>query len=231
MRFSALLGKELRESLPWILLVGIGLLAVGGLMLRMETRMDRHGWYYSQLSPGATYSTHYLTRHSVLTLPGAWLLVASIGLGLVLGVRHFWIPNFTRTWPFLLHRSVPRISILGAKLAAAVVGFVASLGVVWIVLYWYACRPQIFPLPTPLRVFVDGWVFIVLGLVVYLATALTGLSRARWYTTKIFGLAFATLIFLVTIVQWSIVWAPAVIVISIVILLSQLVYTFLNREY
>lgn len=231
MKFLVLMRKELRESLPWILLVGIGLLAVGGLMLRMETRMDRHGWRYSQLSPGAPVSTYQLTRHSALTLPGVWLLVASIGLGLALGVRHFWMPHFTRTWPFLLHRSVPRISILGAKLAAAVVGFVASLGVVWIVLYWYASRPQIFPVPVPVRVFVEGWVFIVMGLAVYLATALTGLSRARWYTTKIFGLAFATLIFFVTVLQWSIVWAFSGIIVSIVILLSQVIGSFLNREY
>ena len=231
MKFLMLLRKELRESLPWILLAAIVLLATGAFLLRVEIRMGRADWHYSRLSPGSTVGAYELTRYSVLAEPGAWLFAVSIGLGLILGVQHFWIPGFTRTWPFLLHRSVSRMSILGAKLAAATIGFVASLGFVWIAFYWYVCRPEVLPVPAPVRVFIDGWVFIVLGLVVYLATALTGLSRARWYTTKIFGLAFLTLILFATVVQCSPGWALVVIVISIVVLLSQVIDRFLNREY
>ena len=231
MRFLMLLRKELRESLPWILLVAIGFLAIGGFILRLEARYDRSTWHDWRFAPGSSISSYQLTHYSVLTLPGAWLFAVSIGLGLILGVQHFWIPGFTRTWPFLLHRSVGRMSVLGAKLAAATIGFVASLGFVWIAFYWYVCRPEVLPVPAPVRVFIDGWVFIVLGLVVYLATALTGLSRARWYTTKIFGLAFLTLILFATVVQCSPGWAFVVTVISIVVLLSQVIDRFLNREY
>lgn len=231
MRFLALLRKELRESLPWILLAAIVFLAVGGLCLRAEVYHRDHNWYYSRLSPGSAVEPYRLTRYSALQMTGSWLLVTSIGLGLALGVRHFWIPYFTRTWPFLLHRSVSRQTILGAKLAAAAVALVVSLGAIWIGLYWYACQPELFMVPPPVRVFIEGWLFIVLGLVAYLGTTLVSLSTARWYTTKIFGLGFATIAICMIILQWRLGWAFAVLIVGAAILLSQIIDTFLNREF
>jgi hypothetical protein len=126
---------------------------------------------------------------------------------------------------------VSRQTILGAKLAAATVAFVVSLGFVWIGLYWFAGRSELFTVPPPVRIFIEGWLFIVLGLVVYLGTALTALSTARWYTTKIFGLAFATFFIFMIILQWRLGWAFAMAIISIFVLLSQIIDTFLNREF
>jgi hypothetical protein len=159
------------------------------------------------------------------------LFCFSIGLGLVLGVRQFWIPHFTRTWPFLLHRSVSRKTILAAKLIAASIAFVISLGTVWVALYWYANRPEVFPIPQTPRVFIEGWIFIMLGFVTYLGTALSSLIPAKWYTTKIFGLAFATVIIVTTLSQWTLVGIFTVIAVSVAILLSQIFDTFLRREF
>ncbi|MHC4110164.1 MAG: hypothetical protein ACYSUY_03765 [Planctomycetota bacterium] len=231
MRFVALLRKELWESLPWILLAAIIFLAIGGFLLREQALHGRPSWYYSSLSPGTAVEPYQLTHYSHLNMTGSWLLITSIGLGLVLAVRHFWIPHFTRTWPFLLHRSVSRQMILAAKLTAATVAFVVSLGSVWVGLYWYACRPELFKVPPPGSIFFEGWLFIVLGLVAYLGAALVDLSLARWYTTKIFGLAFATIIFFMAIFQWRLSWAFAMVIIGIVVLLSQIIDTFLNREF
>lgn len=231
MRFLALLRKELRESLPWMLLIAIIFLAIGGFVLRTQAYYGQTNWYYSSLSPGTVVDTYQLTRSSPLQMTGSLLLITSIGLGLVLAVRHFWIPHFTRTWPFLLHRSVSRQMILGAKLTAATVAFVVSLGSVWIGLYWYACRPELFMVPPPVRIFIEGWLFIMFGLVAYLVAALVDLSTARWYTTKIFGLAFATVVIVASISQWRLIWAFVVIIIGAVILLSQIIDTFLNREF
>lgn len=200
-------------------------------MLREEMRMLGYGTRYSLLQPGEQIQPYQLTRHSALSGPSSWLFVLSIGLGLALGVVHFWIPHFTRTWHFLLHRSLGRMSILGAKLTAAAIGFAVCLGAVWTVLYWYACRPGVFLTPAPARVFVSGWVFVVLGILVYLATALTGLTRARWYTTKIFPLAFATIVLFAATVHDSLFRACVLIALSIVVLLSQVVNTFLKREF
>ncbi|HIJ52034.1 MAG TPA: hypothetical protein HPP66_02630 [Planctomycetes bacterium] len=231
MRFLALLRKELRESLPWMLLAAIIFLAIGGFVLRAQAYLGQPSWYYSGLSPGTVVDTYRLTHFSPLRMTGSWLLVTSIGLGLALGVRHFWMPLFTRTWPFLIHRSANRPTILWAKLAAAIISFIIPVGVVWVALYRYSCRPEIFEtLPTK-RVFIEGWLFILLGLVAYLGTALAGLSSARWYTTKILGLAFATIVICMTIFQWRLGWAFAVLVVGVVVLLSQIIDAFLNREF
>ncbi len=231
MRFVALLRKELRESLPWMILAAIILLACGGFILRTQAYYGQHNWYYSPLPPGTIVDTSRLIPPSPLRMAGSWLLITSIGLGLVLAVRHFWIPHFTKTWPFLLHRSVSRQMILGAKLTAATVAFVVSLGFVWVGLYWYACRPELFMVPPPVSIFIEGWLFIVLGLVAYMGAALVDLSLARWYTTKIFGLAFATIVISMAIFQWRLSWAFVMVIIGIVVLLSQIIDTFLNREF
>jgi len=146
-------------------------------------------------------------------------------------VCHFWVPLFARTWSFLLHRSTSRMSILGAKLAAAILGLLVSLGLVWTGLYWYACRPGLLPIPEPIQILVVGWVYIVIGLVVYLGTALSALSTARWYTTRIFGLAFATLAAFIILLQCHPGRVFVLAVVAIAILLVQTVAAFLSREF
>jgi hypothetical protein len=231
MRFLALLRKELRESLPWILLTVILLLTVGAYMLRMEAYYNRHTRYLSRLSPGVTLDPYTFAHYSVLQVSAVWLVVISIGLGLVLGVRHFGIPFFTRTWPFLLHRSTGRMTILTAKLTAATIAIVVSLGTTWLVIYLYACRPGMFTIPPYYTNLIDGWLFTVLGLVVYLATALSALSTARWYTTKIFGLALVTIVIFVMTVETSRPWIIVITIFTAAILLSQIIHIFLTREF
>jgi hypothetical protein len=232
MRFLTLLQKEFWESLPWILLAAILFFAVGGVYVRGEVNRADRNWRYHRLSPGSIVSYYEFTHYSQLDAVGLWLLLLiSPGLGLALGIRHFWIPHFTRTWPFLLHRSTNRKTILCAKLSAAIIGFIISIGAVWCVLYWYACQPQLFKTPTPVRIFIEGWIFIAVGFVVYLGTALSGLSIARWYTTKMFGLFFAIVLFFMTFLNWRLADVFVVLIVGIVILLSQIIDTFLNREF
>ena len=231
MRFSTLLKKELRECLPWMLLAAIVFLALGGLFLRQQIHYPTPSWYSSLLSPGAIVEPHLFIYFSIFWVTGSLLLLSSIGLGLVLGIRQFWIPNFTRTWQFLLHRSVSRKTILAAKLTATSIAFVISLGPVWIGLYRYAYRPEALPIPQTPRIFIEGWIFIMLGFVTYLGTALSGLSPAKWYTTKIFGLVFAAIVFFMTFSQSSLVWIFTMIAVSAAILLSRIFDTFLRKEF
>ncbi|MHC4353988.1 MAG: hypothetical protein ACYS0H_14865 [Planctomycetota bacterium] len=231
MRFSVLLRKELRECLPWMLLAAVPFLAFGGFFVRIQANGGRIYWHGIRLTPGTVLEPGQLIFHPQLHLTGTWLFISSLGLGLVLGVRHFWIPHFTKTWPFLLHRSIDRNRLLGGKLTAAAIALVISLGLIWIALYWYANQPQISQMPQRFRFFIEGWIFIALGFVAYLGTALSGLSTARWYSTRIFGLAFAGIVIAVTIAQWRLVSAFAMIVIGSLILLSQIVDTFSNREF
>jgi len=231
MRFSALLRKELRESLPWILLSLVLLLTVCAYMLRMEAYHGRPTPYLSHLSPGTTLHPNALIHYSVFKTSAVWLLIISIGLGLVLGVRHFGIPFFTRTWPFLLHRSASRMAILGAKLTSATIAIVVSLSTAWLILYLYACRPGMFTVPPYYTNLIDGWLFTVLGLVVYLGTALSALSMARWYTTKIFGLVLVTIVIFVMSVETSRPWFITITTLTAAILLSQIIHIFLTREF
>jgi hypothetical protein len=143
----------------------------------------------------------------------------------------FWLPGFTKTWPFLLHRSTGRATILAAKLTAAAAGFILSLGTAWIILYAYASWPGVFPIPAPARIFANGWIYMASGLVIYLGAVLTGLSRARWYTTRIFGLIFAGAAILRCSVDCTFFWACIIIVITGIILLAQICNAFLKREY
>lgn len=231
MRFAALFGKEFRECLPWMLLVAIVLLAFGGFTLRAQVIYDpTWQWNHAYNQPGEPMNPYSLV---FFHLPGLSLLLffSAIGLGLILGVRHFWIPNFTRTWPFLLHRSVSRSTVLAAKLSAASAALVLATGGVWTILFWYASRPEVSPIPQPVRIFIHGWIFVMLGLIIYLGTAISGLNEARWYATKILGLAFAVVaIFTITMLS-SLGWAFTVIAVSIVLLLSQVFDTFLRREF
>ena len=230
MRFFALLRKELRECLPWMLLAAVVFFVIGGFVLRIEVHHPRSNWYYSRISPGTSVDIYRLLHYPVLSLSGVWLFLISIGLGLALGVQQFWMAYFTKVWSFELYRSVSKATILSVKICAAITAFILT-GIVWIVLYRYTCRPGLFTAPPSLRNFVEGWIFIALGFVIYLGTALVSLRRARWYTTKIFGLVFATLIIFITIFQWNLSWAFTALIFGVVILLSQITYTFLNREF
>ena len=230
MRFLTLTWKEFRESLPWILLAAIVLLLIGGFILQMETRHQTSEWRYQQIEPGKALQGYQLFNRTVLTFPGIWLFMVSIALGLVLGARQFWMAHFTKTWGFELHRSVNRITILAAKLFATVLGFCLSIGLVWTIFYYYASQPGLFVIPPSTRTFIEGWIFIALGFVAYLAAALVGLSSMRWYTTKIFGIAFALVVFLTTI-HWNLSWIFTALVVGTVILLPQIIYTFSDREF
>jgi hypothetical protein len=230
MRFMALLRKELRESLPWILAAVIALLVIGGYSIRSQATRGKYGWQLN-VGPGQAVEPYRLLAPSVLQDSATLLLWVSIGLGLALGARHFGMPSLTRTWPFLLHRSTTRTAILLAKLLAGIVAQVVCLGLAWLLLFKYASRPDLFMIPPPTPMIADGALLILLGLLVYCGTTLSALSKSRWYTTRVFGLALAGVVVFAMAFHSSRPWALATILIAALILLSQIVHTFLTREF
>ena len=86
-------------------------------------------------------------------------------------------------------------------------------------------------LPPPFRVYIEGWLFISLGLVAYLGVALSGITTTPFYSTKLFGIALAGIVIIVTFMLLGILWASAVIAAGIFILAIQLYSTFLEREF
>ena len=230
MRFLTLLRKELRECLPWILAAAIFFLVLGSVTLRLAMIVDNEQ-RYPLFMGGGDVIVSYFHRVSVLDGCGGPLMLVSIGLGLALAARQFWQENSARTWGFTLHRSVARQTILWAKLSAAAMALVIPLGAIWTGFYWYACQEGVFMLPPVPRVFVEGWFFLAAGALIYLGTALTSLSTARWYTTKVFGFILAILICVMVFNQWRLLPAFVIIVIGAAALLSQIIDTFLNREF
>jgi hypothetical protein len=232
MRFIALLRKELRECLPWMLFAAVFLTVFGGIALWGQTRPENINSRYPWFAPGTinTYGYNFIKAYPV-SQAGVFLFMTSIGLGLILGVRQFQIENVTRTWGFLLQRSINRGTVLLSKLSAAVIVFIISQGLIWCFFFWYSRKPGLFAVRSSDRVFVEGWIFVILGFIAYLGTALSCLNSAKWYTTRLFSLLFTALMIVIVAGQWSLLGAFIFIAVATLILLSQLTETFLSREF
>ena len=155
----------------------------------------------------------------------------SISLGVGLGILHFWVPLLTRTWAFLLHRSISRTTILCSKLLCAALAFGGGLGIPWIWAHWYVNHVKTTGFPPNPQVLSEGWLFIGLGFVMYLGIALSAMSKARWYTTRFFSVIFAIFVLCWMFYLSSTSVAFSLLLISTVILLSQLVVTFSHKEF
>ena len=229
MKFLALLKKELRESLLPIALVT---LVVSGLTMLMLRAHLVYGWdNYRYYESRDWYSHAYSLFHRYpLGELGGLLLCASAFLGLTLGALHFGLPALTRTWAFLLHRPVSWIAILGSKFLASLIAFGVCLGIPWSWTY-----PQVYQInatgfPPNEQVFWEGWLFIGLGLLLYLGIALCAVTNAKWYTTRFVGPVFAVIWSLAVCNLTSVVVAFTWLMAGMAVLLTLVVTTFFNRE-
>lgn len=229
MKFYTLLKKELRESLLPMILVMLAFTGITAFMIRAfihDGANDYPNYEYQNIQ-----RWYELFHDYPIEGVGFLLLYASLLLGLGLGGLHFGLPLLTKTWAFLMHRSVSRSSILGSKLLVAFIAFGLALGIPWSWAYLYVDQVKATGFPTDTRIIWEGWLFIGLGLTVYLGSGLCAMSTTRWYTTRLFGLGFVTLLFLAIFSQWNLVVAYILLLIGITILLVQLVSTFLQREF
>lgn len=121
--------------------------------------------------------------------------------------------------------------MLGAKLLCAVLAIQVLLGGVWAGVYAYTHTIQEALIRPPYgRVFIDGYIYISFGLMIYLATAVAGLTSTRWYTTRLFSFIWALLIFM-CVVQAQLVVALVWLVAGLVVLMILLGDEFNRREF
>jgi hypothetical protein len=229
MRFFALLKKELRECLPWLVLASAFLLIIGSIQLSSRLKPDVT-YQYRNFEPYSEISLYDLIKRPIADV-GAMLFITAAGLGIALGVRQFWIDDFIGTWGFVLHRSISKAAILTAKICAGCLSLIVPVGLIWCYLFWRANLPDYSVVPLPERNFFEGWLTIGIGLMFYLGASLAGLSKAKWYTTKVLGLGFALWMFITIAQEWSFVWGCGTLVIGIVVLLYLIFESFLNRQF
>ena len=161
---------------------------------------------------------------------GGWLLAFSVVLGIMLSLRQYHTEFATRTWGFLLHRSVNRGTILLAKLFTGLLCFIPIM-IIFGLFYFYIHDKPFFQTPFVIRIFWQGLIFIIFGYVAYLAFATAALSQTKWYTTKMLSVAFGVWMFIIFIVQRQLCWAWITVIATIAILLVQITDIFLNREF
>jgi len=236
MRFIALLRKELREAVPWMILAGIVFLFFGSVII--QDNAERHYRPYELWNTGTNsddsigISSHnFISRSRYFREIGPLLFFISIGLGLVLGGRQFWMPGFLKMWPFTIHRSIKRCSILWSKFTATLIAFTISLGGIWTLLFLYTSRPGIFSYLPRGRIYVEGWLLILTGLVIYCGTALAGLAETRWYTTRMAGIGFTMFILTLAMSHTTLTGCFATILIGLLTLVIQIISTFSDKQF
>jgi len=230
MRFLALLKKELREAVPWIILSVILLFIISWFLIRMMAVYRGAEFYYGMLPSGKVIEQYLIFRTDILQGPAVLMFFISIGLGLVLGFRHFWMPGFTGTWQFLIHRSVTRPAIISAKLAAAAI-LMFCLSLAWLLIAGIAGKSERTIIPPESGLVGLGIFYAYLGFIVYMGTALCAITKARWYTTRMFGLFFVFIMFMAILPQKSFANAFIITVVFFAVLIVQIYEIFLQREF
>ncbi len=229
MKFLALLRKELREAVPWFILAALSLLVIGWSMIVMQAR-DQGRWYYGAVSNGEVMDGYMIFRSDIMFESAVLMFFLSIGLGLILGIRHFLVPDFTRTWQFLIYRSTTRSTVLTAKLTAAAT-IMLFLSILWLMLAAYTHISDRVIVPPESGIVGLGVFYAYLGFIVYLGTALCALTTARWYTTRVFGLFFVFIMFMIVLSQMNFAVVFSLTVFFLIVLVVQIYGTFLQKEF
>jgi hypothetical protein len=228
MRFIALVKNQLREVRGWLIVMAIIFTVLSSFILWRGIILY-HSW---APWPGRMIGLYPLFQSpEPLKGIGPVLIGASCVLGLLLAEQQFWRQEMRKTWAFTIHRSVERSTILWAKFSAAVIAFILCIGVEWTLFYLYVLSKGVFSYPPSIRTLIEGWIFILLGLVVYFGGTLSAVSTKKKYTTKFFGVIFAGVILILSFMDLSLALCLAVIIAAIVILVSDIIDTFLNREF
>ena len=121
--------------------------------------------------------------------------------------------------------------IIVSKFTAVLLTFVISLGLLWTLFYIYASMPGRFYMPILFRTYLEGWVYILAGLIAYCGVAFSAVSTAHIYTTRILGVVVAATVIIVVLLQTSITTAIIWSVIGACVLIIQIFDTFLSREF
>lgn len=197
---TTILWKELRENWKWA--------ALGTLCL---TLAELYALYQP---PG--YNTIALSSQ-IFTLVS---LSGSVLIGAALGTLQI-VPELDRDrWAALLHRPVPRSTLLFGKIIAGLILYLLATGIPLLLCVACLVVPGQFPAP-----FIPGMVppaiaNAFMGVAFYAVAVLFSLSRGRWYGRRtLFVLAVLPLLFLIPVGPW--LFLPTLIAAALLLIVAR----------
>ncbi len=222
MSFAAMLRKDLRECLPWLVPAVLIVLVIGSgeLLVRGHVRAaDDYQWPRMSVDMA-----------SKLFITGGMLSVCSLALGIAMAFRQFFVPTIANEWGFLVHRA-GRPAVVGSKTTAGLLSL-ALPGCVWSALFIMASRTGALPLPPSPTTLAAGWISIAWGFALYLALSVGITSGGSWYGRKVVPTAFVlVLLFLFAVDNASLAAAAIIVGMIVAVLLPQLIHQFNTREF
>jgi len=186
---KALIQKELRENLK---LAVLGLIVISAILA-----IEIHSYSLGMKSLAAGRS-EYVNWSALqpLVSPELLMLVAYFCaiFGALLGWFQIHNERHRDLWAFLVHRPATRTQIFLGKLVGGLVLYVLVTGmplaglVLWAVVPGHVAAPFEWQMLSPIAL------FLLSGVIYYLAGMLTGLRQARWYGSRALGLGLAVLV-------------------------------------
>jgi hypothetical protein len=231
MVMKTLVKKELRECLAPLLILGLIWLCLIGYYIHCIDLYSLGDYSQRELKPGELVSDYALYQKFAVPEFGPWLLCLSGLLGLSLAGVQFWMPLWNRTWGFLIHRTCSKSQILSSKLLTGLLIFVIVMGLPWTFFVGACERLKDIAVPGNPRIVWEGWLYILLGFSLYLGTALSALRSERWYTTRLFPMAFPVLLLAATVSWVNLYISFAILATGLALLMLMLNHTFFQREF
>lgn len=223
--------KEFWHTKFWMLITLAIIFAFSLLAYTTISQFKSWNLFDNQDANSTVYLFYFYHDTAVLniTLFGGIFMFGAAILGILIGISQFWVPFFTNTWKFTLHRPIKRSSILSVMLFNAAIIFALIIGGSWSFLWLNAALEfDVYPSKSELA---QGWLFALEGFMIYLAIALTALNCYRWFTIKLYPLMFV-------LISLGMIWSTATFLAAIslaaiyfAVILPLLYYEFEKREF
>jgi len=121
----------------------------------------------------------------------AWTTMGSIIAGLVIGFLTV-KETFFKQWEFFLHRPATRTSLFMGKIYGGLILYFTVTGIPFLLAAAWSAIPGNIAAPFVWRMILPGTADILMGTSFYFAAVLAGMTIARWYWSRLTGIALAS---------------------------------------
>ncbi|QDU41883.1 hypothetical protein Mal52_03380 [Symmachiella dynata] len=220
--FKSMMRKELMETLP--------VMAIAGFLYALILISD--AFEYSWASDGVLINQmqRWTTVLHDQFIDVLWMI--AFGFAILLGLVQTLTDSVQGTWGYLVHLPPGRRWIISSKLLVGGGVYVACTGLFLLVcvMIGWTRQTAVYPFRwSMMSVYVQ---ISLIGMLVYLATFLTGLRPARWYGSRLLPLAGCGLLVwvLIGVPQWW-VYGFAPLLVFCGLLVGVILYVGDVRDY